>query len=82
MGWEEKSYYIALAIGAIMAVWCTVDFESLAVVVNAPITFTIAQIVVVGGFLIFMIVMAIPLVKEIIELHKKNESQEHLKKRP
>lgn len=82
MGWEEKSYYIALAIGVIMAVWCAVDFESLAAVVNAPLTFTIAQIIVIGGFLIFMIVMAIPLIRKIIELHKKNEPRNHLKKRP
>lgn len=52
MGWDEKSYYITLAIGLAIGIWCVVDFNSLDAFVNNPTTIAVAPYIVGAGLLL------------------------------
>lgn len=70
MGWEEKSFYITVGIGAILFAWCVLDFEGLAAVVTSRTTAIAAPYVVGGALFLTIGITAWPMVSRILEENK------------
>lgn len=62
MGWDEKSFYITMAVGLALGIWCVVDFDGMAAFVTNPVTVTMAQYVVAAALFLFLGFMAGPYV--------------------
>lgn len=70
MGWEEKSFYITVGIGAILFAWCVLDFEGLAAVVTSRTTAIVTPYVVGGALFLIIGITAWPMVSRILEENK------------
>lgn len=75
MGWEEKSFYITLAIGLVLGVWCVVDFDSLARIVNSPVTAIVVPTVIIVAFFVTLSVLIAPNIAEIIKIRKEQDQK-------